>query len=59
MAGEGFEKISEIPVEFIKEGTTFLNRCTKPDASGKNPLIELLVFEPLISALTMFLTILL
>jgi hypothetical protein len=34
MAGDGLEKVTEIPVEFIKEGTTFLNRCTKPDSSG-------------------------
>lgn len=34
MAGDGLEKVTEIPVEFIKEGTTFLNRCTKPDCSG-------------------------
>ncbi|CDO53518.1 similar to Saccharomyces cerevisiae YDR086C SSS1 Subunit of the Sec61p translocation complex that forms a channel for passage of secretory proteins through the endoplasmic reticulum membrane [Geotrichum candidum] len=33
MAGDGLEKVTEIPVEFIKEGTTFLNRCTKPDCS--------------------------
>ncbi|KAF5101655.1 hypothetical protein D0Z00_000729 [Geotrichum galactomycetum] len=33
MAGDGLEKVTEIPVEFIKEGTTFLNRCTKPDGS--------------------------
>lgn len=32
---DGLEKISELPVEFIKEGTTFINRCTKPDAAGK------------------------
>ncbi|ODQ68327.1 protein translocase SEC6 [Nadsonia fulvescens var. elongata DSM 6958] len=27
----GFEKITEVPLEFIKEGTTFINKCTKPD----------------------------
>uniref|UniRef100_A0A060T5J7 ARAD1B04928p n=1 Tax=Blastobotrys adeninivorans TaxID=409370 RepID=A0A060T5J7_BLAAD len=31
MAQDGLEKITEIPVEFIKEGTNFINRCTKPD----------------------------
>ena len=34
MANDGFEKISEIPLDFIKEGNTFINRCTKPDAAG-------------------------
>ncbi|VVT54069.1 uncharacterized protein SAPINGB_P003891 [Magnusiomyces paraingens] len=33
MANDGLEKISEIPLEFIKEGNTFINRCTKPDAA--------------------------
>lgn len=35
MANDGLEKITEIPVEFLKEGTTFLNKCTKPDGPGK------------------------
>jgi len=26
-----FAQIAEIPREFIKDGTLFINRCTKPD----------------------------
>jgi protein transport protein SEC61 subunit gamma and related proteins len=32
---DGLEKITDIPTEFIKEGTTFINRCTKPDQKGE------------------------
>lgn len=46
---DGLEKISELPVEFIKEGTTFINRCTKPDAAGKLLVFFLVIQTPLIS----------
>ncbi|ODV94426.1 hypothetical protein PACTADRAFT_51263 [Pachysolen tannophilus NRRL Y-2460] len=28
---EGMEKLTEVPTEFIREGTAFINKCTKPD----------------------------
>lgn len=31
MAAEGLEKITEVPVEFFKDGSAFVSKCTKPD----------------------------
>ncbi|ONH66131.1 Protein transport protein SSS1 [Cyberlindnera fabianii] len=31
MASEGLEKITEVPVEFFKDGAAFVKKCTKPD----------------------------
>lgn len=31
MAAEGFEKLTEVPTEFLKDGTAFIKRCQKPD----------------------------
>lgn len=28
------EKVTEYPVEFIKEGTQFVQKCTKPTKKG-------------------------
>jgi len=28
---ETFQEIADIPKDFIRDGTQFLNRCTKPD----------------------------
>lgn len=34
MAAEGLEKITEIPVEFFKDGTAFIKKCQKPSQQG-------------------------
>lgn len=34
MAAEGLEKITEIPVEFFKDGSAFVKKCKKPDKKG-------------------------
>ncbi|ODQ78648.1 hypothetical protein BABINDRAFT_64255 [Babjeviella inositovora NRRL Y-12698] len=31
MAAEGLEKITEVPTEFIRDGSAFIKKCTKPD----------------------------
>ncbi|ODQ57669.1 hypothetical protein WICANDRAFT_35505 [Wickerhamomyces anomalus NRRL Y-366-8] len=31
MAGDGLEKFTEVPVEFFKDGSAFVQKCTKPD----------------------------
>lgn len=31
---EGFEKFTEVPAEFLKDGTAFVKRCQKPDRKG-------------------------
>ncbi|KAI5952915.1 hypothetical protein KGF54_003782 [Candida jiufengensis] len=31
MAAEGIEKITEVPVEFFKDGSAFVKKCQKPD----------------------------
>ncbi|KAI5961582.1 uncharacterized protein KGF55_003899 [Candida pseudojiufengensis] len=31
MASEGIEKITEVPVEFFKDGSAFVKKCQKPD----------------------------
>jgi len=31
MDGSSFKETLDIPVEFLKDGQNFLNRCTKPD----------------------------
>ncbi|CCH46227.1 hypothetical protein BN7_5818 [Wickerhamomyces ciferrii] len=31
MAGDGLEKFTEVPIEFFKDGTAFVQKCTKPD----------------------------
>lgn len=31
---DGIEKITEVPVEFFKDGTAFVKRCQKPDKKG-------------------------
>lgn len=50
----GLEKISEVPLEFIKEGTTFINRCTKPDAPG----MYLIKYQNFVFNSTMFVNLL-
>ncbi|CAN6666024.1 protein transport protein Sss1p [Trichomonascus vanleenenianus] len=37
---DGLEKLTEVPVEFIKEGTTFINRCTKPDKKEYSKILR-------------------
>ncbi|KAK6205577.1 uncharacterized protein RJT21DRAFT_118080 [Scheffersomyces amazonensis] len=32
MASEGLEKFTEVPVEFFKDGSAFVKKCTKPDS---------------------------
>lgn len=32
---DGFEKLSEVPVDFIKDGSNFLAKCKKPDQKGE------------------------
>lgn len=39
MAAEGLEKITEVPVEFFKDGTAFIRKCHKPDRKGMCALI--------------------
>ncbi|CAH2350515.1 hypothetical protein CLIB1423_01S11848 [[Candida] railenensis] len=34
MAAEGLEKITEVPVEFFKDGSAFIKKCQKPDQKG-------------------------
>ncbi|CAM9024627.1 unnamed protein product [Wickerhamomyces anomalus] len=34
MAGDGLEKFTEVPVEFFKDGSAFVQKCTKPDKKG-------------------------
>ncbi|CCG25441.1 Sss1 protein [Candida orthopsilosis Co 90-125] len=31
MAAEGVEKLTEVPVEFFKDGSVFIKKCQKPD----------------------------
>lgn len=31
MAAEGLEKLTEVPVEFFKDGSAFVKKCQKPD----------------------------
>ncbi|EDK44819.1 Sec61p translocation complex subunit [Lodderomyces elongisporus] len=31
MAAEGIEKLTEVPVEFFKDGSQFVKKCQKPD----------------------------
>lgn len=31
---EGLEKITEVPVEFFKDGSAFVRKCTKPNKTG-------------------------
>ncbi|EMG45452.1 Protein transport protein, putative [Candida maltosa Xu316] len=31
MAAEGLEKLTEVPVEFFKDGSAFVNKCQKPN----------------------------
>ncbi|KAL7662396.1 hypothetical protein ABC855_g4643 [[Candida] zeylanoides] len=31
MAAEGLEKITEVPLEFFKDGSAFIKKCQKPD----------------------------
>ncbi|EGW31784.1 uncharacterized protein SPAPADRAFT_141379 [Spathaspora passalidarum NRRL Y-27907] len=31
MANEGLEKLTEVPVEFFKDGSAFVKKCHKPD----------------------------
>lgn len=31
---DGIEKITEVPVEFFKDGTAFVKRCQRPDKKG-------------------------
>lgn len=33
-------ELIELPKQFIKDGTQFLNRCTKPDRKGKKVLLH-------------------
>ncbi len=35
MAGDGLEKFTEVPVEFFKDGSAFVQKCTKPDKKGE------------------------
>jgi protein transport protein SEC61 subunit gamma-like protein len=35
MAAEGLEKLTEVPVEFFKDGAAFVQKCTKPDKRGE------------------------
>ncbi|CAN3358966.1 protein transport protein Sss1p [Diutina catenulata] len=30
MASEGIEKLTEVPVEFFKDGSAFVKKCQKP-----------------------------
>lgn len=34
MAAEGLEKITEVPVEFFKDGSAFIKKCQKPNQKG-------------------------
>lgn len=34
MAAEGLEKITEVPVEFFKDGSAFVKKCQKPTKKG-------------------------
>lgn len=34
MAAEGFEKFTEVPLEFFKDGSAFVRKCQKPDRKG-------------------------
>jgi hypothetical protein len=34
MAAEGLEKITEVPLEFFKDGSAFIKKCQKPDQKG-------------------------
>ena len=31
MAAEGVEKLTEVPVEFFKDGSAFIKKCQEPD----------------------------
>ncbi|CUM48200.1 uncharacterized protein AC631_02387 [Debaryomyces fabryi] len=31
MASEGLEKLTEVPLEFFKDGSAFIKKCQKPD----------------------------
>lgn len=31
---EGLEKITEVPVEFFKDGSAFVRKCQKPNKTG-------------------------
>lgn len=31
MAAEGLEKLTEVPVEFFKDGSAFVKKCQKPN----------------------------
>lgn len=34
MASEGLEKLTEVPLEFFKDGSAFIKKCQKPDKKG-------------------------
>lgn len=34
------EKLAETPLEFVKEGTQFLNKCKKPDLKEYTKIIK-------------------
>lgn len=40
MAAEGIEKITEVPVEFFKDGLAFIKKCQKPDRNEYTKIIK-------------------
>lgn len=34
MAKDGLESITQVPVDFVKDGSAFIQKCTKPDKKG-------------------------
>lgn len=47
MASDGFEKVVEVPVEFVKDGSAFVRKCAKPTQKGMSKIQwEYMNFEP-------------